>query len=499
MTEQMARDPVAPADARDGGAGAGARALLGAQGTRALLQVVSVTVLSRLLAPADFGLFAVVAAVLAIAGALGDLGLSVAAIRERSLTREQWTALFWINVAVGAALTGLLLALSPLLADLGGHPLLRVLLVAAAPVFLLNGVSIQYRVELARRARFGALAVVETVAPAVGLAVGVAWALVGPGPWALVAQQVVGPLVLAVLAAAVVRRAPGLPRRRPGVRRLVRLGGIATVGSILNAISVNLAPLMLGRTWPAGTVGAFSRASQLSLLVHNNLAAPLTRVIVPSLARAHGTDLFAVRFRKALLGNGFSVGLLTAFVGGLAEAVVAVALGPQWVAEAPPVLAVLSIGLLLHTVSYVAYWAVLAAGDARRLLWCDAPGQLVAIAGVVLAAPWGPVAVSWAIVAGSAVRVASYVAYGMPAVGISPAASLRSSVPIVALCAAVFAGCRFLDATSPASPFVLLALGLGWTLVAGAVHFSLARSTRRDLRDVWRLGRAIVGLRRVPA
>ena len=475
-------------------AGAGARALLGAQAARALIQLASVVVLSRLLLPADLGTFAIVAAVVQVATVVGDLGLSVAAIREPSLTRRQWTGLFWLNAAMGLVLTGALAGLAPAVAGLVGQPGVAVLLAAVSPVFLLNGVSIQYRVELARRGRYLAMAGIETAAPAVGLLVAVVWAALSPTVRSLVAQQVAAALTLALLAVLAVRVSPGLPRRRAGIGRLVRLGGAASVASLVFALSTSLAPVALGRAASASIVGAFSRASQLSSLVHNNLAIPLTRVVVPWLAQAHGTEAFALRFRRVLVAYGVTVGLLTALVGGLAESATTVALGARWVEDTAPLLAILSLALLVYAFGYVTYWALLAAARTRRFLLCDAPGHLVTIAGILALGHRGAAAICWAIVAGSVVRVLCYVVLGMPAVGVSRRSPLGAALPIATLCAGVYVGGRMIEG-AVGTTALAVAAGLAWTGVLLALHWWLVPPFRADLREAGRMVRQVAGAR----
>ena len=77
----------------------------GSQGAGVAIQLASMVVLARLLSPADYGVMAMVMAVTAFAGIFRDLGLSTAVIQRQSLTHEQSSTLFWINVGAGAVRT----------------------------------------------------------------------------------------------------------------------------------------------------------------------------------------------------------------------------------------------------------------------------------------------------------------------------------------------------------------------------------------------------------
>ena len=84
-----------------------------AQAIRLIVQIVSVAVMSRVLAPADFGLLAMVTPVYGLALIFQDLGLTQATIQRSRITHPEITTLFWINVAGSFGLVLLLILLAP--------------------------------------------------------------------------------------------------------------------------------------------------------------------------------------------------------------------------------------------------------------------------------------------------------------------------------------------------------------------------------------------------
>src|SRR6185369_3210145 len=83
----------------------GGAAKVFAQATQFLVRVGSLMVLARLLDPKDFGLVGMVTAFSGILFLFRDFGLSAAAVQRAKVTEEQISTLFWISLAVGAALT----------------------------------------------------------------------------------------------------------------------------------------------------------------------------------------------------------------------------------------------------------------------------------------------------------------------------------------------------------------------------------------------------------
>src|ERR1700753_2768925 len=80
------------------------------------LRLGSLMVLARLLGPKDFGLVGMGTAVTGVLMLFRDFGLSGAAISRTTVTEDQLSNLFWINVFAGTLLAFLLLAGAPAIA-----------------------------------------------------------------------------------------------------------------------------------------------------------------------------------------------------------------------------------------------------------------------------------------------------------------------------------------------------------------------------------------------
>lgn len=467
----------------------GARALLGAQVSRAAVNIVGLVVLSRLLTPDEVGVVAVVAAVVNIATVAGDLGLSVAAIREKHLDRPQWSALFWVNTAVGLVLTVALAALSNGVAHVTGRDAAVPFLLVAAPVFLVNGVAAQYRVELVRSARYQRLAVSEAAAPALGLVLAVVLAAAGAGSWALMVQMIAPPVVLLMLVTSAVRLAPGAPRVPRGIGRLVRLGAVLSVQQVLDMASGQIAPLALAPHASASAIGAYSRAAQLIKQPHQQLAGSLTRVVVPALSRVYGDGSaeFGRRLAVARATYGYGVGVATALIGGLSAPLVSVVLGAQWEVGTPGIVRLLSIGWLLRALSYVFLWGMTAAGATRRLLVAEVPTNVLIITGVLLSASRGVYAVAAVYVGGALVRLVLRTAVGMRELGIDRRSHFASSFAnLVVLGLVLGGGLVVADVMRERNSVVTLAVGIAWSAAVIGGSSVMSVTVRRDLQVAWR-------------
>src|SRR6266446_3733667 len=91
-----------------------------------------------------------------------------------------------------------LVVLAPLLARFYGQPELEGVARWLALAFVASGLTVQHWALLRRQMRFGVIAGMETTADLVSFGTAIALAVAGAGYWALVAQRLVSPILLAL-------------------------------------------------------------------------------------------------------------------------------------------------------------------------------------------------------------------------------------------------------------------------------------------------------------
>lgn len=372
----------------------GAAVVTTGQGVRVALQLIATVTLSRLLSPTDFGLFAVVMSVVALGELLRDFGLTTASSRATALTRRVASTLFYLNSALGLVLALAAFFLAPLVAGIFGQPELELLLQLLSITFFLNGLSAQLRAEINRRLRFIRLTIVDTVPVALGLAVGISWALADASPIALAAQQIATALVGLILATALAGWLPGRAARLPEVRSLLTFGANLFGTQLLAYGAKNVDNFALAAAWGPQILGVYSRAYQLLMMPINQLSAPLTRVTVPLMTRAHESH-GSVQHH---LIRAQTVSVLTlvggyCFLLGAASYLVPVIFGPGWTAMVP-VFQLLAMGGVFRSLNQVLFWGFLATDRTGSQLRLYTLTQPIVIAAILLGLPWGAVGVA---------------------------------------------------------------------------------------------------------
>lgn len=327
-----------------------------AQSLKIAAQLAAVVILARLLPPRAFGLIAMVAAINVIFDLIKELGLSAATIRKNDISHEQVTALFWINTGAGALIAATLFVIAPVLARFYAEPDLVDVTRVLALGFLLSGLTIQHWALLRRQMRFVATASLDTGGDLAGLVAAVAVALAGGGYWALVAQRLVGPILVLIGSWTLCPWRPGRPRRAVDLHDLLGYGAAFTVAGMAVAFSRSIDQIFIGWLWGPNSLGYYERASKLAITPLNNINVPLYSVAMPALSRiVHEPERYRQGFTAMIEKTAMIVVPGGLFVASCANVVVATVFGRGWGPAAPLVgfFALAASSLPLATASFL--------------------------------------------------------------------------------------------------------------------------------------------------
>lgn len=367
---------------------------MGAQAVKLAVQITALAILARLLTPEDFGLFAILLALLTTLELFKDLGLSSATVQRAEITEGDVSSLFWLNLGLGTFAAIVFAALAPALATLYDAPEIRSLGPVVALSLVMTGAGAQHLALLRREMRFGVLAAIQAGGEVIGLAAAIAAAYGGLGVWALVIQRLVWGAALLVGPWVSVRWVPGRPRPYREVRGLIGFGANATGAMVLGRLVNSADKILIGWVWNTSAVGLFERAQKLTLIPVQNINMPLATVALPMLSRL--TD-DRTRYRAAYFAIARRLPMLTAPAAALCVAapvpVVTFVLGQQWQAAAP-ILGWLGISLLYAPVTYTLSWLYMSQDRTGEMLRANIFNAVVTLTALGCAVPFGVEAVA---------------------------------------------------------------------------------------------------------
>ena len=368
----------------------GGSARICAQAASFGLRVGSLMVLARLLSPRDFGLVGMVTAFTGVLFLFRDFGLSAASVQRASVTEEQTSTLFWINLLVGGVLSIVAVAVAPIVGTFYHEPRLLWVTSVVAIGFLFNGAGIQHSALLQRQMRFTALASIDIFSLIISTAVAISMAKAGYGYWALVAMTVSLPFTTTIALWLTTSWVPGLPRSGVGIRSMMRFGGTMTLNGLVVYIATNFEKVLLGRYWGAEAIGIYGRAYQLIRIPTDNLNSAIGEVAFAALSRLQDDPDRLKRY--FLKGYSLVVALtlpITIACALFADDMVFVLLGPKW-KEAAGIFRLLAPTILVFAVANPLGWLLNSLGLVGRGLKMALVFAPLMIVGYLIALPYGP-------------------------------------------------------------------------------------------------------------
>ncbi len=368
-----------------------------------VINFLGLTVLARLLTPAEFGIFAIAAGLSALLVVLRDFGATNWIIQAPELPDWQLRTAATLTLASGLLLAACLAFGAPLAARLYGEEELTPVIQVASIGFLLNPLTLVPMAMLSRELRFKELFLINTLGALAGTASSIAAALLGYGP--------MSPAIGIVVSAATtlfgtMLRAWSYHVVRPGLRGwrdILSFSAYSMGAGMLSEVGRVLPTVLVGRTLGVDAAGLLNRSYAVSLLFQKLILQAAKRAALPVLAlgRREGVDLSRAYLAKIAFMAAVSWPAALLFLT-LAEQVVAVVLGRNW-ESAVPVVQVLSLTLVFLPLTALNNEFYIAMGRVRLQLWVEMVATGARIAMVLLAALHSLEAVAVAMVASRAV------------------------------------------------------------------------------------------------
>ena len=392
---------------------------VGAKVVIAAVQLGTTVILARLLTPDDFGLVAMVAALIGFAPVLIDFGTSDATTQRAELSEKDVSTLFWFNMGVGLGLALLLIVCSPLISRLYGEARLEMVAIVLSLQMVFLAVACQYSALLRRAMRFRHIALVEVVGNILSAAIAVAMALNGFAYWALVARPVFTALFTALGLVLACRWMPGRPGLTGDVKALLAFGANITGFTILDYVGRTADRVALGIAESPKEVGFYQQALGLYENALYLITLPLHGVAVSSLSKLQGNAAqLRLAWHKAISTLAFFGMPLFGILAVTSQDLVKVVLGAKW-EEAGLLLAVFAVRGVAHLAERTLGWLHVATGRADRWRTWGLISTVVQLAAVIIGLPFGALGVAVALTVSTFALVIPTLAYAGSPAGIS--------------------------------------------------------------------------------
>ncbi len=367
-----------------------------------IIGLISTVILARLLVPADFGLVALATTMLAVLETLLELGFDLALIQKQSADRSQYDTAWTLSIARGVLTALLFVAAAYPLADFYNDPRLATVVMWLAAIALMSGFQnigiVEFRMELQFEREFRLLVISKVAAFIVTLALAWHWR----DYRALVAGIITGKAVAFLLSYTMHPYRPRLSLK--GATPFLHFSKWLLVNNLIVLIRQRMDTFVVGKMSSATALGHYTVAYEISNLATTELIWPISRALFPGFAKMQGNPARLADGFVASLGIMFFLGApLAVGVGLVAEHIVRIFLGAQWM-PVVPLIQVLSLYGFLNLPVANGQAIYLAIGRPDLITWRGLPSVIVLppalIGGVYYL---GPVGAAWGLVLSAAI------------------------------------------------------------------------------------------------
>ena len=243
-----------------------------------MIRFILSMIMARLLLPADFGLVAMLGIFVAIADSIVDSGFGSALVQRKDLTHKDKCSVFYLNLALGAAMAAVLWLAAPWMASFFLAPRLIDITRAYSFVLIISSFGIVQRSLLTRDIEFRTLAKTAIWSTLLSGVLGVVMAVYGCGVWSLVAQAILRSLIGQALLWGMSSWRPSFEFSWPSLRPLFSFGSKVFAAGVIDTVFRNVYPLVIGILFSPSDLGYYGRAQSTQQMPTLTLSKAVRRV-----------------------------------------------------------------------------------------------------------------------------------------------------------------------------------------------------------------------------
>ena len=288
-------------------------------------------VLARILSPAEYGLIGIVLIFTTVLNGVVDSGFSVALIRKKDASDEDYNTMFVTNMVMSLLMYVVLWLGAPTIAHFFERPELVSLTRVTGLILILQALSITQVTILTKRIDFKTKTKASLIAAVASGMVGIAMAFMGFGVWSLVGQKLSNTLLYSVCLWVLNRWWPNFSFSSGSFRYMWGFGWKMMVSGLLDRIWGQLYQVVVGRCYSPATLGQYTRSREYANMFSANFQTIIGRVTYPVLAEVQDNpERMVSAYRRIIKVTMFVTAVCMISLGAVAEPFIYCLIGPKW-------------------------------------------------------------------------------------------------------------------------------------------------------------------------
>lgn len=306
------------------------------RGGRAAVELIVQIVMARLLAPEQFGALAIMLVFVSLGNVIVQSGLNTALVQSSDADRDDCSTVFWLSFCASLVLYVIVFICAPLVAAFYSMDSIIWPLRVLSLILIINSFNAVQIAIVQRELMFQKIFVATIVSIVVSGTLGIVCAALGFGLWALVTQQLLYQVVNCVVLVSQVRWLPRFVFNPKRAKVLFSFGWKLLASGLLNQGYQSMADLIVGRQFSPSTLGVLSQGKKYPTAIGSLLDGAIQPVMLSAVAHVQNDASYVRRLvRRALKTSSYLIVPCMALFSVVADPVVRLLLGEQWLQTVP--------------------------------------------------------------------------------------------------------------------------------------------------------------------
>jgi O-antigen/teichoic acid export membrane protein len=253
-----------------------------------VVMAVANIIMTRTLAPSDYGIVGFAGIFTAFLAQFSDFGIRSAVIQKKELEQRELYTAFTIKFIIGLVLCVLAFLGAPLAVWFFDNPVIVVVIRVMALNFVMSTFSILPEIMLTRKLDYKKIAMANLVPAILNSAAAVSLALMGFKYWSLVIASLVMTLSTCVMLNILQPVRYRFAFSREAAARFIRFGGNVFMAGFITFLIFNADNFLIGAVKGATNLGFYSLAFNWGSMACTMIASIVLSVLFPTFSRMQG-------------------------------------------------------------------------------------------------------------------------------------------------------------------------------------------------------------------
>jgi len=393
-----------------------------------IVEIVSFSIMSRLLTQEDFGYYAAITAITTIFASFSETGIGSAVIQKKNLTKGFINNAFTISLIFGIFISLLLFSLAKPLARSVADVSMTVPLMLMSITLLLNCLTSVNISLMQRKLQFLRVGLINLIALVITTIIAIILAYNGYGYYAIIAKAVLTSIITWVLSLFLCKTHFGIELDRVTFKQIFSFSGWLMASVLFRNLAHQVDRLLMPRLLSVSALGSYNRPKEFIEQISSKLNGIFDTALFPVLSsiQDNKSALRSSFLRSLSLINTFSLFLTTLFIfnSGL---IIRIFLGSQWI-ELRPVMIALAGTLLFNIDGRLADCYLRSLAMTKQQFYFRIFETVLKIIGIVIGYKWGIMGIAISVVVTNSIAKVIKIIYVGEKIDINPS---QSSLTII--------------------------------------------------------------------